>query len=270
MDTRLYMRVIWRFKWIFFPGLLLAIALAVLSTAKVDLSGGMPKLSYRKPASYRAQALLLVTQPGFPEGRSNIGDLMKVANSSGVNDPGQFIPRFADPGRYSELAVIYSTYATSDQIYAQMRHAGGPVVGKILANPIEQPGTGTAEPIIDLAGIAPSPALAIKLTNRVVDALTSFLAQQQKANAVPTEKRAIIVPLNRPQKATVYVGHKKTKPMFVFITILLASLGLCFLLENIRPRVALAAGGEDDLVPALRERTSEPSSLAATSRRESA
>lgn len=241
MDTRLYMRVIWRFKWIFFVGLLLAMGLAILSTAKPDPSAGPPYLKYRKPASYKAQALLLVTQPGFPEGRSNIGDLMKVASGANPGDAGTFIPRFADPSRYSELALIYSTYATSDQIYAQMRRTGGPVVGNILANPIMQPGTGDAEPIIDLAGISTSPQAAIKLTNRVIDALTSYLSTQQAANGVPSAKRAILVPLNRPQKATVFVGHKKTKPMFVFMTIMLATIGLCFLLENIRPRVAVAA-----------------------------
>jgi hypothetical protein len=247
MDMRLYMRVIGRFKWIFLVGLVLAAGLGVLSTAKVHLNGvSVPKLTYRKQASYRAQALLLVTQSGFPEGRSNLGDLLKVAEATTPGGSATYVPRFADPGRYSELALIYSTYATSDQIYAQMRKAGGPVVGKILANPLVQPGTGSAEPIIVLAGIAPSPSSAILLTKRVIRALKTFLSEQQAANNVPKEKRALIVPLNSPQTATVFQGHKITKPLFVFLAILLATIGICFLLENVRPRSARVSSSPDE------------------------
>jgi hypothetical protein len=241
MDLGLYGRVIWRFKFIFFPGLLLAIGLAVFSTAKVDLSHGMPKLSYRKPAQYRAEALMLVTQPGFPEGRSSLNDLVKVANGASKTDPATYVPRFADPSRYSELALLYSTYATSDDVRGVMVKSGGPIVGKILANPIMQAGTGTAEPIIDLAGIAPSPKLAISLTRRAVNGLKAYIAIQQEQNGVPKEKRAIIAPLNMPTVATVFQGHKKTKPAFVFLTLLIATIGICFILENLRPRVRLAS-----------------------------
>ena len=94
--------------------------------------------------------------------------------------------------------------------------------------------------VAESPGFAPSPTMAIRLTNRVIDAMTDYISQQQDANGVPKSKRAILVALNRPQKASVFVGHKKTKPMFVFMTILLATFGLCFLLENIRPRVAAA------------------------------
>lgn len=245
MDTGLYMRVIWRFKWIFFTGLALAIFLAVFSTAKISFAGGTPTLTYRKSAAYRAQALLLVTQPGFPEGRSNLGDVVRVAGSSAPGGSATYVPRFADPGRYAELALIYSTYATSDPIYEKMLK-DGPVIGKVLANPLMQPGTGNAEPIIVLASIAPSPAAAIRLTKRVMGALTAFLEEQQATNGVPKSKRAIIVPLNTPQRATVYQGHKLTKPLFVFMTMLLAALGLCFLLENLRPRMAIASPVADE------------------------
>lgn len=242
MDLGLYGRVIWRFKWIFFPGLLAAIGLAVFSTAKIDVTHGFPpKLTYRKPAQYRAEALMLVTQPGFPEGRSSINDMIKVAGGASKTDPATYVPRFADPSRYSELALLYSTYVTSDEVNKLMIKQGGPVVGKLLANPIMQAGTGTAEPIIDLAGIAPSKALAISLTQRAVKGLQTYIAREQAANAVPVEKRAIILPLNMPQRATVFQGHKKTKPAFVFLTLLLATIGICFILENLRPRVRVAA-----------------------------
>jgi hypothetical protein len=240
VDLGLYGRVIWRFKWIFFPGLLLAIGLAVVSTAKVDFSHGMPpKLTYRKPAQYRAQALMLVTQPGFPEGRSSINDMIQVSAAT-KNSPATLVPRFADPSRYSELALLYSTYVTSDEVQREITKTGGPIVGKILANPIMQPGTGSAEPIIDLAGIAPSKPLAIQLAKRAVYGLQAFIQKQQAENGVPVEKRAIIQPLNMPTTATVYAGHKKTKPAFVFLAVLIATLGICFILENLRPRVRVA------------------------------
>ena len=66
MDLSLYGRVIWRFRWLVVLGLILAIALAVLSVAKVSSHG----LSYRKHEVWQSSTTVLLTQHGFPWGRA--------------------------------------------------------------------------------------------------------------------------------------------------------------------------------------------------------
>ena len=61
MDLSLYGRVIWRFRWLVALGLILAIALSVLSIAKVSSHG----LSYRKHEIWQSSSTVLLTQHGF-------------------------------------------------------------------------------------------------------------------------------------------------------------------------------------------------------------
>jgi hypothetical protein len=275
MDLSLYGRVLWRFKWIAAVGFALAIVLAVLATAKVTFHGWVPSLKYRHPVQYKALALLFVTQTGFPDGRSTLGDLMRAPGQTGTTTGGSqtgattggsqtstttgssssttYLPRFADPNRFTELALDYSNWATGDPIRKVMRSQGGRVTGLILANPLVA-ASGNIEPFIQLAGVAPSKAGALHLTNRVIQALQTYLKQQQNANHVPQEERTVILPVNNPGDVTVYQGHSKTKPLFVLLAVLLATIGVCFILENVRPRVRVAPEPEALAVPPTRVR----------------
>jgi hypothetical protein len=65
VDFQLYARVLWRFRLLFVPGLLLACTLALLSVARVSLDG----LEYRQTELWSSSTRLIVTQQGFPWGR---------------------------------------------------------------------------------------------------------------------------------------------------------------------------------------------------------
>jgi hypothetical protein len=57
--------------------------------------------------------------------------------------------------------------------------------------------------------------------------------------------------MNRATPALLVQGHKKTLPMLVFVTVIIATLGLVFVLENLRPEVRAVpseAGRERDLL----------------------
>src|SRR5206468_3671282 len=114
MDLPLYFRVLWRFRLIVLPGLVVAIALAVLAYGKVDLSHGF-KVTPRAVPVYHDDALLLVTQPGFPWGASQQpyvpGDVNKGLPAVPVGD-------FS---RMSGIAMIYSEIADSDSVRAMVR-----------------------------------------------------------------------------------------------------------------------------------------------------
>src|SRR4051812_39270956 len=96
VDIALWARVVWRFKWISAAGLLLACVLAVLSTARVSFAGGKPQFRYRTPVIYTADARILVTQAGFPWGRT----ILPSGSPTDTSTTGT-TPSYADPSRFS-------------------------------------------------------------------------------------------------------------------------------------------------------------------------
>src|SRR6185312_14284597 len=122
MDFGLYVRVLWRFRVIVLLGLLLGTSLAALSLVKVGTDG----VSYRQDELYAATTRLLVTQTGVPEGR-----LYGTSPSEAVDPNGPVV----DPGRFNNLAVLYSELATSDPVKILMLR-DGPIRGKVIANPV--------------------------------------------------------------------------------------------------------------------------------------
>jgi hypothetical protein len=68
MSLARHAHVLWRFRAITAAGLLLGVVLAVLASYRLTLNGGV-SLQARGTSSYSSASQLLVTQPGFPEGR---------------------------------------------------------------------------------------------------------------------------------------------------------------------------------------------------------
>jgi hypothetical protein len=50
-------------------------------------------------------------------------------------------------------------------------------------------------------------------------------------------KRVRVEVVRQPQVPTLLVPRKKTRPIIVFLTVAIATFGLAFILENLRPRV---------------------------------
>src|SRR3954454_19316856 len=120
MDLPLYMRVLWRFKWLVIFGFLAAIALSVFAVARVDTSNGF-KLSYRQSPEYSVQSTLFVTQQGFPWGYAAPDQQPQSAATQAKVLGGQ---QFADPSRFPSLAALYAYFAMSDPVKELMRKTG--------------------------------------------------------------------------------------------------------------------------------------------------
>jgi len=235
LDLSAWARAIWRFKWIFYSGLVLACLLAVLATARVSFAGGTPSLRYRTPVIYTTMTKVFVTQAGFPWGRVN---LPGSTNSSG---------QYADPSRFVVLAGIYATLANSNQIQTKLVN---PRNHEILTAQAEMdPGTQTALPVFDLIALAPSPQRAIQLAGQATSMLQQSVEAQQKGAKIPSNQRVLLQTLPQRNKVTVASGRKKTVPIVVFMTVILATIGLILALENIRPRIRR---GEIDELTAVR------------------
>jgi hypothetical protein len=226
MDMALYARVLWRFKFVVILGFVLAAALATLSMVRVTNDG----VTYRDSQLWASTTRLGVTQNGFPWGR-----LLATEGSdkSGTVQPVSTGLPLANPARLNELAVLYSELASSDPVRRQMFRGG--LRGKVITTPVAGD-NGTMLPLIDLTAIAATPERAIVLAERAAAALGAYIRDQQLANEVPSADRVVIQQLEQPGNPQIYQGRSKTLPIVVFLAVMLATVGLAFLLENTRPR----------------------------------
>lgn len=233
MKVGLYLRVMWRFRFLVAVGFLLSVALAFLSVASVDLKD--PKhVAYRSTETWISRSTILITQSRFPEGRSVFE---QTVPAQGQPKETQFAPSFADSSRFIELANLYAELATSDPV-EQLLRQGGPLRGTVQAVPTVTVNGAAALPLLSINGIATTPQGAITLAARAVQGFVSYLERQQERAGVPESQRVLLQVVDRPHKAELLRGRPKTLPVVVFLAVLLATAGIAMLLENLRPRVA--------------------------------
>jgi hypothetical protein len=233
MDLPLYFRVFWRFRLLVLPGFLVAIALAVLAYGKVDFRHGLT-ITPRATPVFHADALLLVTQKGFPWGESQQpyvpGDVAKGVPPVPVGD-------FS---RMSGIAMIYSELADSDIVKARTRLKPSKTE-KLFTSPYAPASAppGTVLPMVALSADAASAARAAALINARIAAFTGYISTRQSDAHLSERKRVAIQVLRGgdPKTAVVLSGKKKTLPVVVFLAVMIAVTGLAFMLENMRPRV---------------------------------
>jgi len=227
VDLHLFGRVLWRFKYVVAGGFTIAVLLAIFTVAKLDFHG-VPHLAPRKAPIYQSSADLLVTEAGFPWGSA-----VQTYTPAGE---GNSSPT-GDLGRLTSLANLYAEFANGDQIEA-LAARKAPHGGTISATQMfyTNPALYTTPlPIVTITGSASTPANAIATARAGVDALMGYLTRQQSTANIPSEHRVVLQEIRRPDKTTVANPPKKTLPIVVFLTVMLAVIGLAFVLENLRP-----------------------------------
>jgi hypothetical protein len=248
VNLRLFGSVIWRFRILVGVGAVLGFVLAISSVAKFDPSRGFPPLAPRTPHTYSSSATLLVTQSGFPWG--------SAVQTSATTKAG-LVPS-GDLGRLTALANLYVQVANSDMIQrsvARMDPPGG-MVSATQDYSYSPSFYSTALPIVTITGTGASTGAAMATAQAGVDALDSYLRQQQNAAGISDAERVVLQEMRRPRTTTVLNPTKKTIPVVVFLTVMMAVIGLAFVLENLRPRttdtVVLAERDEPRLGDARR------------------
>jgi hypothetical protein len=241
MDLELYFRVLWRFKVLVLLGLALAFGLMFLSMTRVSFEEGSPKFAYRESEQWASDVTLLVTQPGFPLGRSILDDVVPVDPGKGVASSGNgaaptFVPRYGDPSRFSNLAVVYANFATSDAVL-KLAQPRGRLPGIVTAQAMINQDSGGVLPIVLIRGTSTTPMAAVGLAERAGAALRKHIARQQAANGIKADRRVELQYINHAQRPMLMVPRSKTRPMFAFLAVMIATIGLVFVLENLRPRV---------------------------------
>jgi hypothetical protein len=205
--------------------------LAVISFARVELVDGKPKLTARSAEVWRSSATLFVTQEGFPWGRAIFDETVRV--ESGGEEPA-FIPRFGDPGRYSGLATLYTELAKSDAVRRAFRAKAPPGVS-YQPDVVKSSDGGSVLPMIYMTGLGPTPALARAAANVAADEFRLYLADEQARAQITRDKRVAVVVIRRASPAEILEPRSIVRPIFLFLLVLMASVALAFMLENLRP-----------------------------------
>src|SRR3954452_7010113 len=94
MNLSRHAAVLWRFRIVTAVGVVLGILLAVLASYRVTFDGGLT-LTPRGVETWSATSNLLVTQPGYPEGRVTLPQ--KQQNDGTTADGDQAVERDAAP-----------------------------------------------------------------------------------------------------------------------------------------------------------------------------
>jgi hypothetical protein len=243
VDLNLYFRVLWRFKVIVAAGLLLAFALAFLSYASVRFDGFPPSVKYRDAEKWESLATIGVASQSFEPGSVLTPELRSFLEAPRAGDPtaeaGGQKPDI-DPAkltsfaRLNEITVQAMALATSDAVKRIMAKQGR-INGVLQTFPVTA--GDSLVPFITFSAIAASPKAALALNERHVAAFKTFFSERQRQAGIQADERVVIETVNAPQSPTLLEGRKKTRPIIIFLTAMIAVLGLCFVLENLRPRV---------------------------------
>ena len=218
MDINLFFRVIRRFKLLVAFGVLVAAVLALLSFARITSDG----LAYRQPKQWSSIQQLSVSTDVPPKFRENT----ETPLPQGV-------------------AQEYATLATTVGVTALIRRdANGKPPGKILSSNVPN-GDGSASRIFQLEGIGTSKIAAAAMVNLATRAFNEYLPSYNRESYPPP----IVIKLKElggPSAPEIVKSPSKTRPTFVFLAVLMAFIGLAFILENVRPAVRVQASAKDD------------------------
>lgn len=243
MDLALFFRVLWRFKVVVMLGLSLAFALAFLSFVKVDFAKGFT-MTYRENEQWESLSTLFVTDPKF--------SLTSVGGSSESADAAA-----AARERMISLTALYMQLATSDPVLRLMAR-DAPIDGIVQTFPITSTGDGRGDPLpmLTFSAMSVSAERAHALARRHIAAFLEYLRQDQIRRGVHSSDRVKVEVVRQPQAPALLLPRKKTRPIIVFLTVMIATFGLAFVLENMRPRVRAISGDARPAVPAHRARRS--------------
>jgi hypothetical protein len=241
VDLARFARVVWRFRVLVAVGLSLALALSFLSLVRVDVGAGF-KVTYRENEQWETLSTLFVSSPDFRWG--------SLSSGGSAEDPEA---AQAAEGRIHAMTALYMQGATMDKVLALMMRQG-PIDGVVQTFPVTAGADGNGDPLpmITFSAIAPTPAQSHALAKRHIRAFLGFLRRNQRG--VPADERVLVEVVRQPQAPVLLQPRKKTRPIIVFLTVAIATIGLAFILENIRPRVRVLPGEGKPELPARRPR----------------
>ena len=247
MDLGLYLRVLWRFRYIVGIGFVLASRGGGQRIHKGELQP-RPHISLRllPPSRDLASEDAPARDPaGLSVGPNNAtpsirSDVSLDTTSTTTSTPSGVQPTVGssllyNPNQFTSLAILYAQLLNSSAIQDPIkRHFPANVLltGQEVVNPSAN---NEILPLVDVVGIAPTRTEARRVSQAGANLFESYAEQQQVAAAVPANQRVVFRVVSTTK--TLLAGRKKTLPVVAFLGIMIAAIGLAFILENFRPRV---------------------------------
>jgi hypothetical protein len=215
-------RVIWRFRYLVAGGLILAVVLTFFSYYRVSFDKGV-HVGYRQNQTWQSSETILLTQPGFPWGYATT--------------PNNQTSAVTDPGWLTTLSSFYSQLANSDLIRNRVRAKLPNVNGTYSVSPVLD-ASQAAVPFMQFDGLATAPGAAVSQARTATAEFLSYLTSNQKSSSIPPSRRveAQIVTSADLAQVKVVSGRRLTIPIVLFLTVLIATLGLAYILENLRAK----------------------------------
>jgi hypothetical protein len=231
MDLKHVLRVMRGYRSLVVFGLLLAVVLATLSYATPGFQDGSPTLEPRGSETWLSEGILLISERGFPEGRA-----VPAYRPSNPRTGTPAVP-VGDQGRLSNLAALYSQYASSD-VVRRMALRKGALKAEIRTEPVTYTTAQFAYPqvlpLIRVSATAATPQLAKRAVTRIADAFHSYMTQRQDRAGIPKKDRVLIDYAKKPTKATLITGRSMILPVIVFLSVATLAIGLALVLDNIK------------------------------------
>jgi hypothetical protein len=244
MDFKLFLAVVKRYKRVVISGAVLGVVLAVLAYGTPGLKGGKPAIIPRGSEVWQGNAVVLISQAGFPYDRA----VQQIIPGKGISIPAQTI---GDLSYMSNLSSVYAAMANSDAVEHQVAtEAHVPVCavtttstappaadpkgtcGSVVASSLQQQGTGSPLPLITLTSSAPTASEAAKLATTTIAVLRSRVTQEQAAAGTPLEQRVQLQTVNSGTPATLAQGHSTSMSILVLFAVMSASIALAFIRNN--------------------------------------
>jgi hypothetical protein len=122
-----------------------------------------------------------------------------------------------------------------------MRAEGAPKTWSITAAPAVPTIQGATLPVIALSGRANTANEAVSAVEYGRRALVEYVEREQQAGKIPTHQRIDLQIVQRATPPVVVQPRKKTLAVIVFVALVVATVGLAFILENLRPRMRAVA-----------------------------
>jgi hypothetical protein len=235
-----HLAVLWRQKIIIAVGILLGCALAFMAAYKVGPKG----LERRGTEQWSSESRVLVTQTGFPWGRVTLPS--NAAGAPVQQDPtttgkdqktttGSDASRiqFADPSRFSNLALLFAQISESDQVRRLL--PGPPLPGTVIAHPLDATGSGDSFlPILSVTTMGKTAGAAIDLNKLAVSALRHLLVTQQNKWNVAANDRVLIQTLNEPSAPMLVQSRSMAPAMLAFLLAVFGAVALAHIVEGLR------------------------------------
>jgi hypothetical protein len=232
MDLDRHLAVLWERRFIVLGGVVLGLVVAFLAAYQPG-PGGFER---RGGEEWSSSSMVLVTQEGFPWGRvtlpgqtvpGEVPDAVPAPDATGEKKD----LTFADPTRFSGLALVYSVMSYSDRVRQTL--PGRPSAEQITAAPFDPTGRGDQLlPIVQITTTAGSAAAAHELNRKTVAGLRQAIVQAQRRNAIPEKDRVRLQLLKAADPPVLLAGRSWTSSILGFLLCLGAAVALAHLLEG--------------------------------------